>query len=103
MPKDVLTANEAAELLSVGVQTILRKARARQLPAAKVGRQWRFSRSQLLNWIKAGGDAPRPPETDDDELEDFQRLTGAAASEIWDDEEDAIYENWREIYGVEEG
>ena len=102
MPKDILTANEAAELLSVGVQTILRKARARQLPAAKVGRQWRFSRSELLNWIKAGGDMPRPPEADDDELEDFRRLTGAAVSEMWDDEEDAAHDNCRETHGVEE-
>ena len=103
MPKDVLTANEAAELLSVGVQTILRKARARQLPAAKCGRQWRFSRSQLLNWIKAGGDAPRPPKADDDELEDFRRLGAQAMHDAWDDEEDAIYDNRREIYGAEEG
>lgn len=104
MPKDILTANEAAELLSVGVQTILRKARARQLPAAKVGRQWRFSRSQLLNWIKAGGDAPRPPEAEnDDELEDFRRLGAQAMHDAWDDEEDAIYENCRETHGVEEG
>jgi hypothetical protein len=34
------------------------KARARSgtLPAARIGREWRFSRRQLLDWIEAGGD-----------------------------------------------
>ena len=47
---------------------------------------------------------PVPPKkAPDDELEDFRRLGAQAMHDAWDDEADAIYENWREIYGVEEG
>ena len=103
MPKEVLTAGEAAELLSVSVQTILRKARARQIPAARIGRQWRFSRSELLKWIEAGGEAATEPKMADDETDDFQRLSAEALQDTWENEEDAIYDNWRQAYGLEQG
>lgn len=45
---EVLTADEAAELLKVSKKTVLRHARVGDLPAVKVGRSWRFLRSQLL-------------------------------------------------------
>ena len=45
---EVLTPDEAAELLKVSKKTVLRHARAGELPAVKVGRAWRFRRSQLL-------------------------------------------------------
>ena len=103
MPKEVLTAGEAAELLSVGVQTILRKARASLIPAARIGRQWRFSRSELLRWIEAGGEAATEPKRADDEMDDFQRLSIEALQDTWDNEEDAIYDNWRRAYELEQG
>jgi excisionase family DNA binding protein len=45
---EVLTADEAAALLKVSKKTVLRQARVGDLPAVKVGRSWRFLRSQLL-------------------------------------------------------
>jgi len=56
MVTDVLTAKQAADVLQVSVQTVKAKARAGEMPAAKIGREWRFSRRQLLEWVERGGD-----------------------------------------------
>ena len=53
---EVLTPDEAAVLLKVSKKTVLRHARAGALPAARVGRAWRFRRSQLL--VLLDGTAP---------------------------------------------
>jgi excisionase family DNA binding protein len=50
LDKHVLTAKEAAELLSVHVETIRRLARAGDIPAFKMGKDWRFRRVSLLQW-----------------------------------------------------
>jgi excisionase family DNA binding protein len=52
---EVLTTRQAAELLQLSVETVKAQAAGGLLPAAKVGREWRFSRRQLLAWIEAGG------------------------------------------------
>ncbi len=54
---DVLTAEEAAELLKVSSKTILRLARDGDLPGLKVGRAWRFCRSELLGVLAQPSDA----------------------------------------------
>ena len=55
MVSEVLTAKEAAAYLKLSVETVKAKARAGQMPAAKIGREWRFSQRQLLAWIEIGG------------------------------------------------
>jgi excisionase family DNA binding protein len=54
MPEDieVLTTEEAAELLRVSTKTILTLARDGALPGEKVGRAWRFLRTDLLNYVR---------------------------------------------------
>lgn len=47
----VLDASEAALLLKVSTKTVLRLARAGELPARKVGREWRFETSALLDHV----------------------------------------------------
>lgn len=56
MAQDVLTADQAADFLQTSRDTLLRKARAGQVPAAKFGREWRFRRADLDAWLAAGGD-----------------------------------------------
>jgi excisionase family DNA binding protein len=56
MAQDVLTAEQAADFLQTSRDTVLRKARAGTLPAAKLGREWRFRRADLDAWLAAGGD-----------------------------------------------
>jgi excisionase family DNA binding protein len=48
---EVLTTDEAADLLRVSTKTILALARDGSLPGEKVGRAWRFLRSDLLNYL----------------------------------------------------
>ena len=56
MAHDVMTAQQAAEFLQTSRDTIIRKARAGELPAAKLGREWRFRRADLDAWLRRGGD-----------------------------------------------
>ncbi|HBT17588.1 MAG TPA: hypothetical protein DEB05_11615 [Firmicutes bacterium] len=54
MPKEVLNLEEASELLGVSSKTLLKILREEEVPARKIGREWRFSRNALLNWLAAG-------------------------------------------------
>jgi excisionase family DNA binding protein len=56
MAQDVMTAQQAAEFLQTSRDTVIRKARAGELPAAKLGREWRFRRADLDRWLRRGGD-----------------------------------------------
>ena len=53
--RDILTLVEAAELLLLPRSTVTRLAARGRIPARKVGKQWRFLRSQLTEWIREGG------------------------------------------------
>jgi len=53
-PKDVLTIEEAAELLGVSVKTFNKVLHSETLPGRKIGREWKFSRQALIDWIGAG-------------------------------------------------
>ncbi|MDQ2806985.1 MAG: hypothetical protein M3Z04_08765 [Chloroflexota bacterium] len=35
--------------------------------------------------------------------QDWASLSEASLRRVWDNDEDAIYDNWRELYGVPEG
>jgi excisionase family DNA binding protein len=50
--KDVLNAEEAAEFLGFNPYTIREKARLGEIPGRKIGREWRFSRRRLLEWLE---------------------------------------------------
>jgi len=50
-PREVLTTEEAAALLRVSSRTVLALARDGILPGEKVGRAWRFLRSDLLQYL----------------------------------------------------
>jgi excisionase family DNA binding protein len=52
--KDVLTLEEASQLFQVSSKTFLKLLREEEIPARKVGREWRFSRTALLGWIESG-------------------------------------------------
>ena len=48
----LLTLSEAAALLHVSTRTLQRMIRSGELPALKVGGQWRMRESQLTQWIE---------------------------------------------------
>lgn len=54
MDKDILTLEEAAELFSVSVKTFIKLLKEEKVPARKIGREWRFSRKALIEWLSSG-------------------------------------------------
>jgi excisionase family DNA binding protein len=48
---DVLTTAQLADLLKVDEATVQKLARGGELPGRKVGRDWRFSRAAILDWL----------------------------------------------------
>ena len=49
---DMLTISEVAKYLKLHELTVRRLAREGELPAFKVGRQWRIKRNLLETWIE---------------------------------------------------
>jgi excisionase family DNA binding protein len=49
--EEVLTPDEAADLLRSDAATVIAMAEDGTLPARKVGDEWRFARSALLRWL----------------------------------------------------
>lgn len=52
--KEILTLEEAAELFNVSVKTFIKLLKEEKVPARKIGREWRFSRKALIEWLSTG-------------------------------------------------
>jgi excisionase family DNA binding protein len=52
---EVMTAAETADLLRVSTKTVLTLARDGALPGTKVGRAWRFLRTDVVTYVHKGG------------------------------------------------
>ena len=48
---ELLTTIELAEYLKLRPETVIRKAKKGELPAIRIGRQFRFEKSQIDNWL----------------------------------------------------
>jgi len=55
--KEILDVEGAATRLGVSTTTIYDLARNGEIPATRVGREWRFSRSNLMQWVVNGAAA----------------------------------------------
>jgi excisionase family DNA binding protein len=53
--QDVLDLNEVAEILRVHPKTVRLLAQSGRIPAFRMGRLWRFSRSKIIQWIDNHG------------------------------------------------
>lgn len=47
-----LTLEELAEYLKLGRTKLYQMAQYREIPASKVGRQWRFDREEIDTWVR---------------------------------------------------
>jgi len=63
---EVLTAEQAAELLQVQPSLLARLAAQGELPGRELAGQWRFSREALLHWLAAPAKARRAGPAKDD-------------------------------------
>ena len=52
--REVLTIEEAAELLGVSVKTFNKVLHSENIPGRKIGREWKFSRRALIEWVGSG-------------------------------------------------
>jgi|CXWL01.1.fsa_nt_gi excisionase family DNA binding protein len=50
---EILTVHEIAQLLRVPKSTVYKMARMNQIPASKIGKHWRFVRSEIHRWLRA--------------------------------------------------
>ena len=51
MTEKLLTLEEVADYLNVDKFTVYRLLADKELPAFKVGNQWRFKRKMIENWL----------------------------------------------------
>lgn len=49
---EILTVVETCRYLKITPRTLYRYLRNRQIPAFKLGKEWRFVRSDLEQWIR---------------------------------------------------
>ncbi|MBI4335565.1 MAG: helix-turn-helix domain-containing protein [Candidatus Omnitrophica bacterium] len=51
---EILTLEEASRFLKLSRSTLYNLAQRKRLPAHKVGKSWRFVRSNLIKWLSQG-------------------------------------------------
>ena len=54
MDSDILNLEQAMEFFGVSERTMIKLLREENVPARKIGREWRFSRMALLKWLGEG-------------------------------------------------
>ena len=84
-------------MLKLHPQTLRRWIRDGKLPAKRFGKQFRLRREDLERAAQPG--IPK----DAEEASHFDQMALAAMTDLWDNEEDAIYDDWRTLYGVAAG
>jgi excisionase family DNA binding protein len=67
-----LTIDEAAELLGVSIKTFNKVLHQENIPARKIGREWKFSRRALIDWVGTGRSQDFYRENTDGRDEDAQ-------------------------------
>jgi excisionase family DNA binding protein len=73
--REVLNVDQAAEFLGFSAYTVREKARSGEIPGRKVGREWRFSREQLLEWLRAG----KAPTTENEAVQEVMAALQTAS------------------------
>jgi excisionase family DNA binding protein len=49
----IMTPAEAARYLRISVATLLRRSRSGEIPGFRVGKLWRYRKSQLDEWMRS--------------------------------------------------
>jgi excisionase family DNA binding protein len=73
---DILDIDQAAELLGVSIKTFNKVLHAQNMPARKIGREWKFSRQALIDWVGSGRSRDfyrEAPDADDRDVDDDER------------------------------
>jgi excisionase family DNA binding protein len=89
----LITVAEAAKLLKLHPQTLRRWIHQGKLSARRIGRQFRLPADELQTIL-------RPTQIEADGMMPMERAALTGLGELWDNEEDAIYDDWKKLYGV---
>ncbi len=54
LDKEILTMENAADFFGVSVKTFIKLLKEEKVPGRKIGREWRFSKKALIEWLAAG-------------------------------------------------
>lgn len=54
LDSDILNLEQATDFLGVSEKTLIKFLREEHIPARKIGREWRFSKQALINWLASG-------------------------------------------------
>jgi excisionase family DNA binding protein len=57
-PDSLMTVKEMAAMLRVSAQTLYKMLEQGEIPAVKVGSQWRFDREKIKDWMESQGSGP---------------------------------------------
>lgn len=49
----ILTLEETSQLLRISKEALYQNSRSGKIPAKKVGRQWRYLHSEIMQWLKS--------------------------------------------------
>ena len=52
MAESLMTAAEVAKQLQIHVETVYLLIQKDNLPAVKIGRQWRFDKAEVAHWLR---------------------------------------------------
>lgn len=86
-PNVYYTVEEAAQLLRVSRQSVLRLLQSGRARGVKIGRQWRILGAALLDLSSRDG------ESEATLVADWLAASTPSLREVWDSEEDAVYDN----------
>jgi len=86
MEKEILTMEEAAELFAVSIKTFIKLLKEEKIPARKIGREWRFSRKALIEWLSSG-DSQTYSSSDSETREFFNEVAPS-----WEDIRKSYYD-----------
>ncbi len=87
MDKEILNMEEAAEFFNVSIKTFIKLLKEEKVPARKIGREWRFTRQALIQWLSAG-DSQQYSSSDSDTKEFFDRVAPE-----WESMRDGYYDD----------
>jgi excisionase family DNA binding protein len=81
--RDILNVEEAAALLGVSIKTFNKVLHSEDMPARKIGREWKFSRQALIDWVGSGRSRDYYRDGSDHQDSGLSRPTGGRRTQGW--------------------
>jgi len=80
---EILNIDQAAALLGVSIKTFNKVLHSQDMPARKIGREWKFSRQALIDWVGGGSSTDFYRETPTDDRQSLKRPVRTRRTAGW--------------------